>query len=444
MLISFTVENWMSFREPATLSMVAGREKQHGNHKTKLGKHGLSLLPVAAIYGGNASGKSNLCKAMGFARDFVIAGTSGPMSKIAAQPFKLNPDTFRKPSIFTFAFAVQSIIYEYSFAVTSQAVIEEKLLETKPSGKEVELFKRSGESIEIHESLLSAERKGHLDSIRQSTRPNQLFLTQAVNMNALEFKSVYEWFAGLILVDTRSHFAQIHDFVIDENLSAETQKVLYELDTGISRISSEEVKIEALGLPEALMDRMRDELDREMSETGISFGSYRFHLKNGAIVASKLVFYHLGKDGYEGQLEYSEESEGTQRLLDVVPIFIKPANRIYIIDELDCSLHTLLVRKLLEIFLNGRSAENRSQLIFTTHDVMLMDQDMFRRDELWLTERDSGGNSTLMSISDYKDMQKGKRVRKDKDIRKSYLFGRFGGIPRIFLSSVFDDKGDTK
>ncbi len=309
------------------------------------------------------------------------------------------------------------------------------------------MYSRLADRIDISDSLLTAERKGHLDSIRQSTRPNQLFMTQAANMNAPEFKAVYDWFARLTLIGTRSHFVWLHDFVADAGLSAEAQKILLELDTGINRIASEDVNIENLELPDTLMGKIREGFDKGALGIGLSVGKkgqrYQIYLKDGSMVARKLVFYHAGTDGYEGQLDFSEESEGTQRLFDVVPVFAKPSNMIYVIDELDGSLHTLLVRKLLEIFLSKRSAENSSQLIFTTHDVMLMDQEMFRRDELWLTERNSDGNSTLFSISDYKDVQQGKRVRKDKDIRRSYLFGRFGGIPRILLSSLFDKTGDA-
>jgi len=127
-----------------------------------------------------------------------------------------------------------------------------------------------------------------------------------------------------------------------------------------------------------------------------------------------------------------QESDGSQRIIDLLPAFLEIAGadskRVYVIDEVDRSLHTLLTRQLLESYLSGCSQDSRAQLLFTTHDVLLMDQQLLRRDEMWITERDEAGVSSLMSFSEYKD------VRYDKDIRKSYLQGRLGGIPRILLS----------
>lgn len=150
------------------------------------------------------------------------------------------------------------------------------------------------------------------------------------------------------------------------------------------------------------------------------------------LVAKKLVSYHPRSDGTEAGFEIRQESDGTQRIIDLLPAFLRLSEttmpKVFVIDELDRSLHTLLTRQLIEAYLGNCSPETRSQLLFTTHDVLLMDQDIFRRDEMWIVERDRSGASTLLSFSDYKD------IRHDKDVRKSYLQGRLGGIPRILVN----------
>ena len=153
--------------------------------------------------------------------------------------------------------------------------------------------------------------------------------------------------------------------------------------------------------------------------------------KDGELVAKKLVTFHPKADGTEVKFEMRQESDGSQRVIDLLPAFLDLSNvaskKVYVIDEVDRSLHTLLTRKLLESYLSRCSAETRTQLLFTTHDALIMDQQLLRRDEMWVTERDLAGASNLFSFSEYKD------VRYDKDIRKSYLQGRLGGVPRILL-----------
>ena len=151
--------------------------------------------------------------------------------------------------------------------------------------------------------------------------------------------------------------------------------------------------------------------------------------ENGDLVASKCVTVHRLTDGTETHFEVAQESDGSQRFIDRRPAFIDLSSghseRVYVVDEMDRSLHTLLTRRLLEHYLAACTPKIRAQLLFTTHDVLLMDQRWLRRDEMWVTERDTSGASSLLSFSEYRD------VRYDKDIRKSYLQGRLGGIPRI-------------
>jgi len=156
--------------------------------------------------------------------------------------------------------------------------------------------------------------------------------------------------------------------------------------------------------------------------------------KNGELVAKKLVTYHPNADGTSTKFEIRQESDGSQRIIDLLPAILdlseQVSNKVYVIDEMDRSLHTLLTRGLIRTYLASCSPRTRSQLLLTTHDVLLMDQRLLRRDEMWVTQRDAWGASSLYSFSDFNE------IRYDKDIQKSYLQGRLGGVPRILLQGA--------
>lgn len=346
MIVSFSLENWTSFRNQVTFSMVASRERQHGDRVPKLGKYQTRVLPVAAIYGGNASGKTNFFKALSFAKALVVKGTQ-PDSLIPVEPFRLDAKVADQPSRFGFELLIDEIIYEFSFAVTRKAVLEEKLVAITSTSEKVLYHRREGKP-NFDDSLAKDQ---FLQFAFKGTRDNQLFLTNSVSQKVDNFRPVYDWF--------------------------------------------------------------KDTLE---------------------LVAKKLVTYHPKADGTEAKFEIRQESDGSQRVIDLLPAFLElsaqVSKKVYVIDEVDRSLHTLLTRRLLEAYLANCSTETRTQLLLTTHDVLLMDQQLLRRDEMWVAERDATGASNLLSFSEYKD------VRYDKDIRKSYMQGRLGGIPRILLGGA--------
>jgi predicted ATPase len=217
------------------------------------------------------------------------------------------------------------------------------------------------------------------------------------------------------------------------------------MDTGVSKLGGEEVVFDNLPAPAELLNRIKESLADNMNlrlrldPTG---DRYVVSRKDGEITARKLVSYHRDNDQNEIKFDLKDESDGTLRMIDLLPAFMAIAqpsvSRVYIIDELDRSLHTLLTRRLLESYLAGCNENSRSQLLFTTHDALLMDQDLLRRDEMWVAERDQEGCSELIAFSEYKD------VRNDKDIRKSYLQGRLGGVPRILFSGAFPKEAELQ
>ncbi|MCY3767836.1 MAG: AAA family ATPase, partial [Gammaproteobacteria bacterium] len=269
----------------------------------------------------------------------------------------------------------------------------------------------------------------------EGTRDNQLFLTNSVSQKVDIFKPVYDWFRdALVLIAPDSRFGAFERSVDDRPLYEKMKEILPQLDTGISHLELEEVPFNAVPFPEEIKDQLEEEVseDKDMKIRVHSPRTPSYFIisrQDGELVAKKLVAFHPRSDGTEVKFDLHKESDGSQRVIDLLPAFLElsttGAKRVFVIDEVDRSLHSLLLRQLLETYLESCSTQSRAQLLITTHDVFLMDQDLFRRDEMWVTERNAEGMSDLFSFSEYKD------IRYDKNIRNSYLDGRLGGIPRM-------------
>ena len=440
MIIRFSVENWISFRDQATFSMIASRERQHGARVSKLDKYQTRVLPIAAIYGGNASGKTNFFRALSFAKTLVVKG-SRLDSLIPVETFRLDDRGTTQPSRFAFELLVGETIYDFSFAVTRKAVLEERLVAITSTSEKVLYDRRDGEP----NFAPSLAKDPLLKFAFRGTRDNQLFLTNSVSQKVDNFRPVYDWFKNTLdLVAPDARFELFDQFLNEGHpLYTAMNEVLPRLDTGIAHLGSEEIPFENIPLPEPLKIELQEEVKEGMTIRLVAERmNNRFTItrKDGELIAKKLVAFHPKSDSTEAKFEMRQESDGTQRIIDLLPAFLdlseQKSRKVYVIDEVDRSLHSLLLHQLIEAYLYNCSAETRTQLLLTTHNVMLMDQQLLRRDEMWVTERDASGATNLFSFSEYKD------IRYDKDIRKSYLQGRMGGIPRILggiltgLSSV--------
>lgn len=225
----------------------------------------------------------------------------------------------------------------------------------------------------------------------KGTRDNQLFLTNSVSQKIDVFRPVYDWFKDTLeLIAPDSRFELFEQFLDEEHpLYPTMNQMLSQLDTGISHLGSEEIPFENLPLPEPIKMKLREELAEDTTVRLLAEPSNeRFVVtrKNGEVISKKLVTYHLNSDGSETKFDMRQESDGSQRIIDLLPSFLElsviDSRKVYIIDEVDRSLHPLLIRRLLEGYLTKCSHNNRSQLLFTTHNVLLMDQDLLRRDEM--------------------------------------------------------------
>jgi len=432
MIISFEIENWMAFRDPTLFTMVASKERQHNQRIVRIPKYPIRILPVTSIYGGNASGKSIFFKALGFAQNFIVNGLK-PEEKIPVESFRLNLDYRNKPTKFRFELLIDEQIYEYSFSITRNAVTEEKLVKITSSSEKELFYRQNSESIKLHKSL---PKQDYLNFAFHGTHKNQLFLTNSVLQKITTFKPIFDWFkTQLVLIGPSGLSGPFTSYIHGKDSSLKSiNKSLHNFDTGILHLEGEVVPLDSLKIDEGFLDQLKKSVSEDsIVEIMNPDRTERITLyeENDELVAKRLVSYHRQSDGSKVKFEMVDESDGTRRLIDLLPGFqsmsSEKTDRVYVIDELDRSLHSMLTKQLINSFLCNCNNNTRSQLLFTTHDLLLMDQNLLRRDEMWIAESDHEGVSRLVSFAEFKD------VRSDKDIRKSYLQGRLGGVPKILI-----------
>jgi len=435
MLIRFLVENFLSFNQEVEFSMVAGRSRQHPNHiTTNSSRNCIDILKMGVIYGANAAGKSNLIAAMSFARKLIVRGTKAKKAILLSR-FKLNHASLNSPAKFTFEFKQGDKYYLYGFELDTHRIHSEWLYEINKSSQKL-LFERKTDdknetTVEFgHVKYTHKTEEPFFQFIAKGTRANQLFLTETIERGIKDFEHVHEWFSkSLVFIspDTKFHGLEIK-LDRDENFREELLKLLRVFNTGISGIELVEVNFEKeVGdIPEELKADLVVDIEignKVILNTPLNKRYLIERNQNNEILAWKLMTKHkMSESEAEASFEVAHESDGTQRLMDLIPILINSANddTVFIIDELDRSLHPSLSYAILEFFLANKSHSN--QLIVTTHESTLLDLELLRRDEIWFVEKNNRGESTVYSLEEF-------TPRYDKDIRKGYLVGRFGAIP---------------
>ncbi|HID99808.1 MAG TPA: ATP-binding protein [Thiotrichaceae bacterium] len=439
MLIRFTVENCLSFNELVDFNMIASEESRHSHHiVTGKTQQDINLLRTSILYGANASGKSNLIKAMQFARNFIVHGVAKNRN-INVKPFKLDSTCDTKPSRFDFEFQSQGRQYAYGFCINKKQVLEEWLFELGQDD-DLPIFERVKNTISFNFShplfrTLSAEEQQRLNYEGRSTRQNVLFLTNCQERNIQLFKFIYHWFAeNLVIIFTTSKHQALTSLA-KLNIDFFNQ-VLSFFDFGIQRVQVDEIDFENTNdIPPDIKDDIRAEFPYgEQTAQFISVSSRNYVIEeneSGGLKASILTTIRKNEAGQEVAFEISEESEGTQRLLDFIPMLIGLLkDKVFVIDEIERSLHTLMIRRLIELILNHELfAHAESQLIASTHEVNLLDiKNLFRKDEIWFIEKNQSGESQLYSLANA-DVD-------NLSLVDGYLTGKFGAIP--FIKDIKD------
>ena len=440
MIISFSIENWMSYRNKSELTFVATREQHHGERVTKVKRLQARFLPIAMLFGGNASGKTNFFRALDFAKFMVSRGYFlAPEARIPVEPYLLDADSRKKPTTMAFRLLIGDDVYAYEFSVDGIRVMHERLFRETAHAEDVR-FERTYDAASggyTYEYGAAHEQDRQLlELIAKSTRGNQLFLMTASTQNVKAFKPVYDWFdKTLCLIAPNAHYAPKERYA-DESAPyfARMNAILSNFDTGIKRIVRKPVSVDALPIPPVVVKTVTDNLKEGQTarvESTDRTWPYLLTRKDGVVTAEKLVACHVSHDGHEEEFELEHESDGTKRILDLLPAFVdmenKASDHVYVIDEIDRCLHTYAARKLVMTFLDGCTNDTRGQLLATTHDIGLLSQSLLRRDEMWLAERNRDEVSEIFAVSDFSE------ARKDTDLRKSYLTGRMGGLPSIVI-----------
>ena len=437
MLIRFTVENFLSFNQRIDFNMIAADDTNHSHHVVKGDSDdSIRLLRTSIIYGANASGKSNLIKAMKFARDFIVDGVE-KNTNININNFKLDKTCYTKPSRFEFEFRNQDKQYAYGFLVDKHKIHEEWLFEIGVN-TEIPIYERIGEDINFHnfnhEVFLnsSEDEKNRIRYEAASTRENLLFLTNSQERKVKQLESIYEWFNDVLTIIFPDSKPLLPFF--SQSVQNSLGKFLESLDLGIKKITTNTIDLDDYNkIPSEIKNEIKKDFPyEEGEENAIFIPALKCIISKAKDETDKLMVLNLSpvrldKENNEVKFEISEESDGTQRLIDLFPMLIHLArgNAVYVIDEIERSLHSLLMKKLFDYFLNKTENTNsNSQLIATTHEVYLLDiKDIFRKDEIWFVEKDTHGQSALYSLANT-DVE-------NLDLAAGYLNGRFGAIPFI-------------
>ena len=416
MLITFSVENFRSIRDLQTLSMVEPRLDHHleWSHVFEAGNR--RLLKSAAIFGSNASGKSNVLRAMIWFREFVLGsskeGQAGERIKI--QPFRLSTQTEKAPTHFEIEFLIGDMEYRYGFEVTTKRVESEWLFRKQPSAKTAKLFTREGNQFDISPEFFK-EGKG----LEERTRENALFVSVCAQFNGPESKKVIKWMQHFRFVSGLSETGFLV-FTAERLRGAAHQAKLLKLaqkaDLNICSLRSQIKEITEAKLPPDMPEELRKHLIAEKFKTAGIKTSHDKRDSDGKVMGS--VEFDLEED----------ESQGTQKFIALSgPItHTLEEGSILIVDELEARLHPLLTQAVVDLFHSPVNRKN-AQLIFAAHDVTLLDPERFRRDQIWFTEKDDQGATDLYSLAEFDPQE----VRPGSKFSRQYLLGLFGAVPKL-------------
>jgi hypothetical protein len=417
MLIEFSVGNYRSFKEQVTFSMVTANlvakdKKLDENNVFEVNDH-LKLLKSAAIYGANASGKSNLASALHFMKWFMINSSKETQSteKIGVEPFKLSTETEAKPSFFEIVFLMNSKRYRYGFEVTRDKVVSEWLFYV-PKSRETKLFERQQDNISISKTYKAA-------GIQQKTRHNALFLSVSAQFNVQIAESILDWLTKTVNIvsglEDRGYRGYTVSCLMDNENKDEILQLLKKLDVGFGNVKVEESEVTIDSLPHELPDDIKT-----------------FIMKNvkGKVTSVQTMHQKFDEKGNSVSTELfdldEQESEGTQKVFALAGPLVDTLKNgsVLVIDEFDARIHPLLSRAIVELFNSNETNSSNAQLIFMTHDTNLLSNKLFRRDQIWFTEKNRYGATDLYSLAEYK-------VRNDASFESDYIKGRYGAIPYI-------------
>jgi len=441
-LIRFRAGNFRSLKDEQELSLVASSLKDSPEAVTPVEGLDLGLVRAAAIYGANASGKSNVVKALAYMSSAVQNSQRNwpPEGPIPREPFLLDPQSKVDPSSFEVDLLVDGIRYHYGFALNDKEILRE-WLDAYPIGRKQRWFKREGKAFTFGDKL-----SGDNSAIERLTRPNSLFLSAAAQNNHESLLPLYRWFAERFGFVARDRGPAIFNTAVmckDEGFKSWASQILRSADMGIVDLHVQEEDLlptlpAGLSTKEALLGEEFVTLLRGFAE------KLRREVPQTPDIPTKRLVVSLIHKGFSRRnvpFNIENESDGTVAFYGLLGplVHVLLSGGTLCVDELDASLHPLLALGVLSYFgdpeLNPRSA----QIIFTTHDTNILDRGALRRDQIWFTEKDSEGATHLYPLTDFKP-------RRNENLERGYLQGRYGAVPFIgssdFVASAHEGEAD--
>lgn len=430
MLLTMKIKNWKTFKNEVTFSMEASRERKHSNQVARLssmyGKR--RVLPAAAIFGYNAAGKTSLLEALSFLKNLVVIGTQVNQA-IPVRSYQLDQECSHAPTFIELRIVKEGHIYRYAVSLTRGYVEKEQLFLERTRSEEL-IFSRLGDRVEFGK-MYDTERHRF---IAESTRRNQLFLHNAVEQNAESFRPAFDWFAAVLRIEgVEDHGAPYTSVLVRDDFRQFINEKLRDYGTGAEELSLDHVPKEAIGVPVEFLDSALAAVppgEEGSIQIRVDKGDakgpeiYIIMVRDSFADYYKATLRHRCSDGEGIRFEMGEESTGTQRLVELLPIFFDLCAKgtpehshelVWLIDELERSFHTSMTLGLVREYLDSCNSNTRHQLIFTTHDLLLMSDDSMRRDELWVCSKDPTEGSEVVCIG------KHPRTRTDSDILKLYM-----------------------
>lgn len=416
MLLRFSVENFLSFREPIELLMTASSLKDDTSGLIRIeNTTDTAVLSAALVYGANASGKSNLITALGAMRNTVLYSHSRgtPDGGTLHDPFALDPEYASRPSVFEIDFVRNGTRYRYGFEVNAKSFSKEWLY-AFPNQRPQRLFVREDQNYTFGRAL-----RGRNQTIADLTRPNSLFISAAAQNDHVDLTPIYTFFRDMRISDSLETRFIDEAYFRENDVDPKTIEFLKSIGTGVATHRRKEVEV-----PEKLkiFQKGINELIKKTAEVPPD----DFPLYDKQV---QIELGHLGKNGEFVFFDLGMESAGTRRLLvQLQQIYRALANGwLIVVDELDASVHTKVSELILELFSSPTVNTNGAQLVATIHDTNLLNSQRLRRDQIWFAEKDATGASVLFPLTDIS-------TRKGDNIERGYLQGRFGAIP--FAGSV--------
>lgn len=433
MLVEFKVANFRSFREEQTLSLVASKDEKLPGNLIPAGR--FNLLKSAALYGANASGKSNLFKAMAFFSEFVRSSATKMNQGDAIEdisPFRLDTESRTRPTMMEASFLVDGTLYRYGFSATRQRVFDEWLAVTLPEARSQVWFERhhNASTGKTEWCFKKPIRKEERNLLKERTRDNGLVLSRGAELNIGPLTSLFRYLqrrlwcidcSGIVTPLVASTAQFIRNW---ESLGQKVLSMVRDADLTIDDIRVVDEPSHQLELPINLSVEAKDLFSSPV-------GTSKHPM---AAVAVKATHRIPGSDLVEQFDLRKEESNGTRRLFALAGPLVDALEdgAVVVVDEIDCSMHPILTRKLIELFQSPETNTKGAQLIFTTHDSSLMDINLFRRDQVWIAEKKNSCATELFSLYDIEE-----RPRNTEALERNYLAGRYGGVPH--LGATFED-----